>query len=400
MKKGFTLIELLAVIVILAIIALIATPIILGIINDMKKKSIEISVDNYLSAVEQAIVRKNLKGEFKPTVCIVTSLGLECEGYNEPLKVDVDGECPTIGTMYFSNGKVANGTILNFDGYIKKINNLSKENVKPVTETTKTTGFVPVIESGNIKPGSEFKIKVNSNSDWLTFFVLSNDGEYVNLIAEQNITPNGKFDKEPQYGDEWYITSSNSYDNKRGPQTAYTYLSKATSNWTNIPIIENFSYQDERYEEGSSGYRSIITELDSYTGKYKTTITQLLGDIKTYENLRVRLPYISEIKENTTCGKSINQPPNNYGDCPIWMVNYLSSDSHTEKYYNSSNGKVNSDGKNQGYWLLATAPGAEGILAYHVDFNGYLPTCETSNSRVGIRPVIKILKSDLLRVME
>ena len=36
MKKGFTLIELLAVIVILAIIALIATPIILGIIDDAR----------------------------------------------------------------------------------------------------------------------------------------------------------------------------------------------------------------------------------------------------------------------------------------------------------------------------------------------------------------------------
>ena len=36
-KKGFTLIELLAVIVILAIIALIATPIILGIIDDTRK---------------------------------------------------------------------------------------------------------------------------------------------------------------------------------------------------------------------------------------------------------------------------------------------------------------------------------------------------------------------------
>lgn len=38
-NKGFTLIELLAVIVILAIIALIATPIILGIINDARKQS-------------------------------------------------------------------------------------------------------------------------------------------------------------------------------------------------------------------------------------------------------------------------------------------------------------------------------------------------------------------------
>ena len=39
MKKGFTLIELLAVIVILAIIALIATPIILGIINDARDEA-------------------------------------------------------------------------------------------------------------------------------------------------------------------------------------------------------------------------------------------------------------------------------------------------------------------------------------------------------------------------
>ncbi len=38
-NKGFTLIELLAVIVILAIIALIATPIVLGIINDSRKSA-------------------------------------------------------------------------------------------------------------------------------------------------------------------------------------------------------------------------------------------------------------------------------------------------------------------------------------------------------------------------
>ena len=38
-KKGFTLIELLAVIVILAIIALIATPIVLNIIEDTKQQA-------------------------------------------------------------------------------------------------------------------------------------------------------------------------------------------------------------------------------------------------------------------------------------------------------------------------------------------------------------------------
>ena len=41
MKKGFTLIELLAVIVILAIIALIATPIVLNIVENAQRGSDE-----------------------------------------------------------------------------------------------------------------------------------------------------------------------------------------------------------------------------------------------------------------------------------------------------------------------------------------------------------------------
>ena len=60
-KNGFTLIELLAVIVILAIIALIATPIILGIINDAKRESQERSVELYASAVKNGIAAYQLR---------------------------------------------------------------------------------------------------------------------------------------------------------------------------------------------------------------------------------------------------------------------------------------------------------------------------------------------------
>ena len=67
MKKGFTLIELLAVIVILAIIALIATPIILGIINDARKESNERSAELYASAVRNAIASYQLTGTTAPT---------------------------------------------------------------------------------------------------------------------------------------------------------------------------------------------------------------------------------------------------------------------------------------------------------------------------------------------
>ena len=53
-SKGFTLIELLAVIVILAIIALIATPIVLGIIEDANRGASERSVEYIIKNVELA----------------------------------------------------------------------------------------------------------------------------------------------------------------------------------------------------------------------------------------------------------------------------------------------------------------------------------------------------------
>ena len=52
-NKGFTLIELLAVIVILALIALIATPIILNVINDAKKQAAKDSFHENGKAVEK-----------------------------------------------------------------------------------------------------------------------------------------------------------------------------------------------------------------------------------------------------------------------------------------------------------------------------------------------------------
>ena len=62
-KKGFTLIELLAVIVILAIIALIATPIILGIINDAKEDAAQQSVNLYAKEIETQFMLSSLDGD-------------------------------------------------------------------------------------------------------------------------------------------------------------------------------------------------------------------------------------------------------------------------------------------------------------------------------------------------
>ena len=108
MRKGFTLIELLAVIVILAIIALIATPIILGIINNSKEESYKRSIEVYAKALENAIVDYQLKNNRVPES--ISELKIEYEGASvncqlEGINVD--------GSIYLSDCKV-NGENVNY----------------------------------------------------------------------------------------------------------------------------------------------------------------------------------------------------------------------------------------------------------------------------------------------
>ena len=134
-RNGFTLIELLAVIVILAIIALIATPIILGIISDAKKESQERSAELYLSGVELAIARRNLTQEFNPEECTITQGAVTCtiDGEEVPLEVEVDGEVPISGTIKFENNKVAKDTTLTFEGFSATIKEDGKLELGTVT---------------------------------------------------------------------------------------------------------------------------------------------------------------------------------------------------------------------------------------------------------------------------
>lgn len=62
-KKGFTLVELLAVIVILAIIALIATPIVINVIKKAQEGADARSVEGYVKAYESAYYQAILNKE-------------------------------------------------------------------------------------------------------------------------------------------------------------------------------------------------------------------------------------------------------------------------------------------------------------------------------------------------
>lgn len=99
MKKGFTLVELLAVIVILALIAFIATPMILGLIDRVKKGAAENSTYGYIEAIEKSNLKNmidngiqqssrdgmydlnsigtvNYKGKGPSAMCVIIKMGI------------------------------------------------------------------------------------------------------------------------------------------------------------------------------------------------------------------------------------------------------------------------------------------------------------------------------------
>ena len=108
-NKGFTLVELLAVIVILALIALIATPIILNVINDAKKQAAKDSAYGYMDAVEKYIVSSELEDES------IQDGIYSVEDLNK--KISVKGSTPDNGNIEIKNSSVKSYDI-GIDGYV------------------------------------------------------------------------------------------------------------------------------------------------------------------------------------------------------------------------------------------------------------------------------------------
>jgi len=141
MKKGFTLIELLAVIVILAIIALIATPIILGIINDARKESNERSAELYASSVKNAIAAYQLTHPNAPTKFV--DLDIQYDGEVECAKEELYSD----GSFYIAECTV-NGDSVDYTYGEQQYTQIYKpqyyyfgENIEVLTSDAKTSAL-------------------------------------------------------------------------------------------------------------------------------------------------------------------------------------------------------------------------------------------------------------------
>ena len=130
-RKGFTLIELLAVIVILAIIALIATPTILGVIEKARKGSAEQSALGYIDAVEKQVAIDMLDETEKKVTIAAGKVTVGSGDTNLTIK----GTKPTSGSVTIDENK---GIITGANLVI----NLSGKNYCVTYNGTKATAVV------------------------------------------------------------------------------------------------------------------------------------------------------------------------------------------------------------------------------------------------------------------
>ena len=178
-NKGFTLVELLAVIVILALIALIATPIILNVINDAKKQAAKDSAYGYMDAVEKYIVSSELEDKS------IQDGRYSVEELNK--KISVKGSTPDNGNIEIKNSSVKSYDI-GIDGYA-----VSNGEVKKVSTTKSFKNGTAVYynpETENKCSKEAAKSTTGTKSGCMKWYVF-NDKEgnaTVNVILDHNTT--------------------------------------------------------------------------------------------------------------------------------------------------------------------------------------------------------------------
>ena len=274
-RTGFTLIELLAVITILAIILLIAVPIVLRLTKDSKKSTAKESFELYGRAVENAVANYFMKNPEEDDVSIGILESQELIQY-KGTKVQCNEVLIRNKQVYMADCKVGEEHIDDTYGTFTPMGTL-------VNDTGET----------GLSVGDKYKYKVNSEDEF-NFYVLSIEGDKVNLIMDRNICESGEATSSSTDACTvaWYETS---YDNTKGPITAMTKLHNATKKWYNVPSM-NLDYDDtqDNINAGytgntNNGYKGIkITNgVGTITNKTEDS-TAPIGN--TTESLKSRLP--------------------------------------------------------------------------------------------------------------
>lgn len=222
-NKGFTLIELLAVIIVLAIVALITTPVVGNIIEKSKKSTAIESGTNLLKTAEMYMISS--KKDYG-TIDVLNS------------NLRYNGKKPEFGevqiTKYGKSRMYAyiKGYCLtkSYDGKIiasKKTKEECKQDSVPICKAVEqvTTG---TLSTGNFSYGDEYVCDLGDSEDSknLTFFILDSNEDNVSLIMNQNLGSNVA----------WSSDGNNHKDEDETKQavTAKNALLERTSSWIKL----------------------------------------------------------------------------------------------------------------------------------------------------------------------
>ena len=330
-NKGFTLVELLAVIVILALIALIATPIILNVINDAKKQAAKDSAYGYMDAVEKYIVSSELEDKsIKDRTYSVEELN--------SMGVSVKGSTPDNGNIEIKEGAVKNYN-LGIDGYY-----ITKDEVKKVSTTKSFKNGTAVYynpEKGEKCKSSEAVSTTGTNRGCMKWYVF-NDKEgnaTVNVILDHNTT----------VGVAWNLTGNNSE-----MKEVKKALENDTKDWKNTARL--------------------------ITANEVAKITGNTGWDANKENQPWFCLDTNQQDDTNDCAKT--QGTSKYA----WLFDYTNGCTNF--------GCNKSDSSTYGYWT-STRRVDDSTQAWRVNRSSALYNLSVTNNGFGIRPVITISKSDI-----
>ena len=378
-KHGFTLIELLAVIVVLAIIALIATPIVMNTINNAKKGAAERSGENYIKQVEVAIATKrldegtsnlsSLDGEYT----INDEGNLEGSNLTEPLVIETSGNRPTSGTIIVKDGEVqANSTmtigdytVTYNDGKCSATKNDSDTEPEQVTKTYANGEVVYFnVDNGTKCTSSEAVSTTGTKAGCMKFYAFNDDGgTTVNLLLDHNTTVSVMW---------------SSISNTLGPSGVLTRLNEDSKSWVGTETPSNYT-MDQSTQTSKANY---TIDYSSYKARLITAneVAQITGNTSWDEKSASDSYYVHDNTQTQYTGEA---GTNKYA----WLFD--------NTYDCTTYGCNVADSSTNGYWT-ASSRASNSYDAWDVNYDGYVDSNIVDFANLsGVRPVITVLKSKL-----
>src|SRR5574344_494376 len=282
-KKGFTLIELLAVIVILAILALIVSPIISGVITNAKLSAAERSLEGYAQSIELAQAKYQSKNGGNITKDI-NELSVEGKSI-EKIKNQ---------TVLINDAGIVDSITATVDGFICEY--------KASTGATCTTGEL-VDNTSTLA------------SDYLTKAGITTDEEILKVKTVNFYNDGRTFDG----------TSIDVSDGNNGKVLLYKVVNASDSTKYDINIVSNeyiyFPSNSERL------LRFVTSSLDSNV----TTIARMFHSMKKIESLDLSSFNTSKVTTMTAmfwgCGSLNSLDLSNFNTSKVTDMSYMFSNS-------------------------------------------------------------------------